>query len=273
MPKFKLVLKEGLKAMPQEKLGLLPSGYYKVGDIIIVHLDQGLNKWEKEIGEFVKKELNAKSVFKRGPVSGELRKPRIKRIAGKANVTVHKENGCLYKIDVSRLMFSKGNFFERNRIRPLEGEKVIDMFSGLGYFSIPLAKKNPSCQVYAIEKNPLASKFLKENLELNRISNVQVIEKDCRSVDLKGDRVIMGFFPGTEDYLPKAFSFLGASGTIHYHNIYRKRELWEKPLGILKTKGLENGYRIEKILAKRIVKQYSPCKYHIVVDAKFVRNR
>jgi tRNA wybutosine-synthesizing protein 2 len=273
MPKFKLVLKEGLrKKIPPAKLHLLPSGFQRIGDIIVLHIDRGLEAYEKDIGSFVRKKFNVKSVFKKGHVSGNFRVPRMKRIAGRSSVTIHRENGCLFRIDVSRLMFAKGNSFERNRIQPADGEDVVDMFAGLGYFSIPAARKNPSCRVYSVEKNPVAVKFLRENVKLNKISNIEVIGGDCRDAGLKGVRIIMGFFPGTESYLPAAFSFLRSSGVIHYHNIYRKKELWRKPFGTLQSMALENGYRLEKVISARVVKQYSPCKYHIVVDAKFVRN-
>jgi len=270
MVKFKLLLKDRLKKIiPQEKLDLLPSGYQRVGDIVLLHINQEFERQEKEIGEVTKEILGVKSVFSRRKVSGELRKPEVKRIAGRTNTTVHRENGCLFKIDVTKLMFSKGNVNERCMVSVGE-EDIVDMFAGLGYFSIPIAKSNPLCKVYAIEKNPVAVKFLRENIRLNRVDNVEVIKGDCREVeDIQCDRIVMGYFPGTEAFLSKAFSLLRREGTIHFHNIYRGKELWRKPLGTLETQALENRYSLQKVLEKRIVKQYSPCKYHVVVDAKF----
>lgn len=268
--KFKLLLKEGVEGIPQEKWDFLPSGFHRIGDILIIRLHKELEEYQKEIGEFLIKRFRVKSVFVKGPVQGELRKPMMRKIAGRTNTTLHRENNCLFKIDVSRLLFAKGNVYERGRIEASEGEEVVDLFAGIGYFSIPLAKKNPSCSIVAIEKNPVAVKFLRENLELNRIENVEVIEDDCRNVKgVKGDRVIMGYLPGTEEFLPTAFSFLRRSGIIHFHNVYRKGELWRKPLGTLETQALEHGYLLVGVLYKKIVKQYSPCKYHVVVDAKF----
>jgi len=271
MGRFKDVLKEGLEGeIPRGKLELLPSGFQRVGDIGVLFLDDGLEGHESVIGKFVMERFGLRSVFRKGRISGELRKPGMKRIAGRANTTVHRENGCLFKIDVSRLMFSKGNSFERGRVAAGEGEDVVDMFAGIGYFCVPVAMKTSSCRVFGIEKNPVALRFLRENLRLNRIENVEVIEGDCRDVaGLKADRILMGYFPGTEMFLEKAFSFLRREGVIHFHNVCRRGELWRGPLGMLETIALENGYRLEKILHKRVVKQYSPCKVHVVVDGKF----
>ncbi len=271
---FKSVLKDGLKGtIPQERLELLPSGYQRVGDIGVVFIHPGVDEWEKEIGGFVRKVFGLKSVFRRGAVSGEFRVSGMRRIAGRANTTVHRENGCLYKVDLSKLIFAKGNSFERGRVRAGEGERVVDMFAGIGYFTIPVAKGTPSCRVHAAEKNPVAVRFLKENIKLNRLGNVELFEGDCRDLALEGgaDRILMGYMTGTEAFLDKALSFLGASGTIHYHNVYRKGELWRKPLGEMQSAGLGRGFRMQEVLHKRVVKQYSPCKYHAVVDARFIK--
>lgn len=268
--KFRQLLAEQLD-IPKKKHTLLPSGYQRIGDIIILHLEKGLERYEKGIGNFLLKKFKARSVFKKGPVSGELRIPHLKKIAGNGSVTVHKEHGCLFRIDVTKLMFSKGNVLERGRVQAKEGETVVDMFSGIGYFSLPLAKKTPSCRIVAIEKNPVAVRFLRENIGLNRVKNITVIQGDCRTVELENvaDRVIMGYFPGTEQFLGTAFGFLKRKGIVHFHNVYHKEELWEKPLDILKKEGLKNGYKLEKVLYKNIVKGYGPGRYHIVMDVFF----
>src|SRR3989344_2273513 len=68
-------------------------------------------------------------------------------------------------------MFPKGNLFERQRIakQVKPNEIIIDMFAGIGYFSLGLKKAK---KVYAIEKNPLAYKYLKENILLNKAKNI-----------------------------------------------------------------------------------------------------
>lgn len=268
--KVKLLLKDALKGtIPTEKLELLPSGFHRVGDILVIPLHADLESYQAEIGAALREQYLVKSVFAKGVVQGELRRPATRRIAGRTNTTIHREQGCRFKIDVSKIMFSKGNVRERHRLTAVDGEEVVDMFAGIGYYTIPLAKKTPGIQVHAIEKNPVSIKLLKENLRLNKVDNVEVIERDCRDVVLPGvaDRLMMGYFPGTEKFLPTAFEFLRREGVIHFHNVYQTKELWRVPLGRLETAALNHGYTMN-VLEKIVVKPISPCKVHVVIDAK-----
>ncbi len=280
MKAFKELLIGSLqKKIPPQKLDFLPSGFQLIGDIAILGIKSEIKKYEKQIGNSVLKNFRyVKTVCSKGRISGEKREPKIKIIAGRKNtITIHKENGCLFKIDVSKLMFSKGNTTERGRLPGLvkPDETIVDMFAGIGYFSIPIAKKNPLCRICAIEINPVAVKYLKENCVLNRINNIQIVKGDCRKESSKlqktADRVIMGYLPKTYDYLPYAFRFLKKKGIIHYHDVYGEKDLWERPVEILKKAAQKSGYKLERILYKGIVKSYAPGKLHIVVDAEFRR--
>lgn len=264
---FRRQLAERLRTLPFELVPLLPAGFQRVGTLVLLRLDPQLAAYEREIGLAIRELLSATGVFVREGVIGELRTPAVRRIAGYEDVTVHKENGCLFKIDVTKVLFAKGNAAERGRIIADPGEQVVDMFAGIGYFSLGIAKRTPSCRVTAIEKNPDAAALLRENVELNGLDNVTVIEGDCREVQAAGDRVVMGYFPGTEAYLPAAFGFLHRTGTIHYHNRYAQQDLWRKPLGELQATGVACGFQIE-VLDKRVVKSLSPSKVHVVVDAR-----
>lgn len=271
MDSFKAMLSHAFPSIPARRL---PSGFQRIGDVAVVNMP-GLAKHEKAIGRYLLRALKARAVYKKGPVRGEFRLPRMVRLAGRAGVAVHRENGCLFTIDVSKLMLSKGNLFERGRIIPGEGETIVDMFAGIGYFSLPLARKSPSFQLIAIEKNPVAVRYLRKNIRLNGLGNVQVIQGDCRRVAVaeKADRVLMGYLPGTEAFLPAAFGFLKDRGILHYHTLYRKGDLWERPLAVLTAAGLREGFALQKILYKRVVKSVSPRRYHVVVDALFRRTR
>jgi tRNA wybutosine-synthesizing protein 2 len=270
------------KRIPEERLGMLPSGFQMLGRIVILNLPGELHEHSKDIGRVVLKNLpRVRTVCMRtGPVEGELREPGISVIAGEKNtVTIHRENRCLYKIDVAKLMFSKGNLFERGRLPGLvrSGETVVDMFAGIGYFSIPIARLADPGRVFAIEKNPVAIEYLKENLRLNRVQErVTPVFGDCREVRFGdiGDRIIMGFLPNTYEYLPAAFEALRPEGgVIHYHDTFPGEELWERPLHILETSCFRHGYVLDRVTYKNTVKEYSPDVFHVVLDAEFSRIR
>jgi len=97
---------------------------------------------------------------------------------------------------------------------------------------------------------------------------------DCREVVKKlgpiADRVIMGYLPETWKFLPYALKVIKPTGgIIHYHDVFRKEELYEKPIQILKEIAEKEKFNLIKILYRGIVKQYAPRIYHIVIDAFF----
>jgi len=276
--KFRIILDEILPEFKE----ILPRGYQKIGDIVVISLHPNLIKYEKKIGETILKNLpNVRVVCRRiGPVKGEMKEPQLKVIAGEENTeTIHKEGKCIYKLDVRKIMFSKGNINERHRLQKQvkEGEVIVDLFAGIGYFSIGIAKFCKPKIIYAIDVNPTAIEYLKENIRLNKVEGKIVpIVGDCREVVRKlgkiADRVIMGFLPGTYRFLDSAFSVLKEEGgIIHYHDTFKKEELFEKPIEILRNAAERNGYKLSEILYKGIVKSYAPRIYHIVIDAKFSR--
>ena len=267
--------KEKLSQEAKINLDKLPTGYQIVGNILLLKLPKIKSQKEKMIvAEKSKKILPyIKTVCEIKEVSGEFRKAKIKILFGKSTETIHKENGILYKLDVSKIMFSKGNLSERKRLigKINPGEIVVDMFAGIGYFSLNLAKFTKTKNIYSIEKNKTAFGYLKENIRLNKIKNIEPLYGDCRKVKIKekADRIIMGYFPGTDKFLPSAFRLLKKKGIIHYHNIFSQEELWDKNIQILEKSAKENGFKLERVLEKKIVKDYAPNVYHVVVDAEF----
>lgn len=253
----------------------LPSSYQIIGDVLLFKLT-GVKSQEhkKRIAAATLKMLPyVKTVCEIKHVGGEFRKPSVKKLIGGSTKTIHKENGILYKLDVSKIMFSKGNLSERKRLieKIKTGEVIVDMFAGIGYFSLTIGKVTKVKRIYSIEKNKVAFGYLKENIKLNKVQSIEPMYTDCSKVKIpeKADRVLMGYFPGTDKFLPAAFGFLKNRGIIHYHNIFSKKELWEKPISILEKSAQENGFRLERVLEKKIVKDYAPNVYHVVVDAEF----
>lgn len=280
---FKNSLKEKLKnILNSEELSKLPSGFQRIGNIIILNLDESLIKYEKEIGEVVL-ELNpsAKSVCRKtGIIIGKFREPQIKVIAGSDDtVTTHIENGCKYKFDVRKVMFAKGNVVERSRIakQVKNGEIIIDMFSGIGYFSVPISVLSRPEKVYAIELNPVSYEFLKENLKINHIHNIEAINGDNREVvdklvekGVKADRVIMGYLPPPKEFLHWAFKIIKKNGILHYEDIVRvekeKKDV-ARVVEYIKSVAEKFGFDVELLLARR-VKSYGPKTEHWVFDLK-----
>ncbi|MFQ5888211.1 MAG: class I SAM-dependent methyltransferase family protein [Candidatus Hydrothermarchaeales archaeon] len=265
-----------LKRLRDALVGELSSGELKLitgwellGDIVILELPGELEDKKFLIGEKVL-ELHpkAQSVMNRVEIKGVYREPKVELIAGTKTETLHKENGCIFRVDPARVMFSFGNLEERMRMASISNEKeiVVDMFSGVGQFSIPVAKHSKPKAVYSVEKNPSAFDFLKENVRLNNLKNMTPILGDCREVTPKNlaDRVIMGYLFETHKYLPSAIDALKDGGMIHYHTTSHREDIEreEKTVeGIVQKKG-----RKVVSMENRVVKSYAPKIYHFVID-------
>jgi len=211
-----------------------------------------------------------KRIVKLGRINGLKREPEVKILVGDNTETIHRENHCFFKLDVAKIMWSKGNTTERQRIGNIveDGETVVDMFAGIGYFTIPMAVHSNPKKIYAIEINPVSYGYLKENIVLNKAEDViEPIFGDCREVAPKGiaDRVHMGYIGNTHEYLDAAMEIVKSGGIIHYHESVPDLLKFERPPQ--RIIDAANGHDVE-ILKKRIIKKYSPGVYHVVIDAK-----
>lgn len=251
---------------------LLPSSYQVIGDILLIKFMKiKLLKQKKDVAKAIVKMFPyVKSVCEIKGVGGELREPKIVKLIGTKTETIHKENNIFFKLDVSKIMFSKGNQNERKRLieKVKKDEVIVDMFAGIGYFSIPIAKFTKAKRIIAIEKNITAYRYLSENIRLNKIGNVSPILGDNRRIDIvNADRIIMGYFPHTEKFLPFALKFSKPGTIIHFHNTYRKDELWKRPISDIETACKKLGMKY-KIIEKKKVKPFAPNVFHVVVDCE-----
>jgi len=254
------------------ELDLLPSGFDRIGHVAILSLPPQLKHKSAEIGQVLLQLKGIRTVALKGGVVGRYRKPQLKIIAGEhVTETMHREHGCTFKLDVAQVMFSVGNLYERGRIAKLArpGETIVDLFAGVGQFSIPIARHAKPYKVYAVELNPIAYSYLCENIRLNRVGGVvEPLLGDCEKVAPRGvaDRVVMGILHVTHRYLPLAMQVLKPSGgVIHYHESVPSELRFERP--IERILSAADGRRVE-ILNKRLVKRYAPGVDHVVIDAK-----
>ncbi len=249
---------------------LLPSGWQILGDIIILTLREELVSRKEEIGRaLLSLYPGCRTVLLDRGIKGRIRQPEREIIAGEGTETVHRENGCSFKLDAMRIMYSKGNLAEKKRMsRKGSGETVVDMFAGIGYFSIPMAVLSKPKKIFAIEINPVAFGYLRENIRLNGVENiVEPVRGDCAVVTPHGlaDRVVMGYLDAHE-YLETGINALLPGGILHYHEAVPEA-VERRPVERIIEAAKKLGRKAE-ILETRRIKKYSPGVWHVAVDAR-----
>jgi tRNA (guanine37-N1)-methyltransferase len=266
--------------LPPDKLGSLPHAIDFIGDIAVVEIPPELEAYKRVIGEAILTvHKRVKSVLSKwSPVSGVYRLRTFEVIAGRPNTqTVHREHGCVFFVDLAKAYFTPRLSFEHARVASLtgEGETIVDMFAGVGPFSILIARSHTKVRVYAIDVNPNAFEFLKKNTATNRVVDKVTPELgDARQVvneRLVGvaDRVIMNLPERAIEYVDVACKTLKPDGgVIHYYEFGDTPE----PIKTAKarfTEAVEKSDRhVGKILGARVVRGIAPFTYQVVVDGE-----
>ena len=274
-------LKQLLSALlSSEELSLVYNSYDIIGDIAIIRLTENSRKYSPMIAEAIMKvHRNVKTVLAQtSPVQGDFRLRKLEYVAGeKKTTTIHRESGCLFAVDLGKCYFSPRLFYERMRIAKLveNGETIINMFAGVGCFSIVIAKHSNAEKIYSIDINPTAIQFMKENVRLNRVyGRVIPIEGDakdviCEKLKNVANRVLMPLPEKAFEYLPYAVSALkNGEGWIHYYDFEhagRNENAVEKVKAKVAGKLEKLGVDFE-IPFSRVVRATGPNRYQIVLD-------
>jgi len=254
----------------------MPSGYHRLGRVLLIQRPDALAPYDSLLGIAWQKELGVTTVLvKNGPIEGELRTPRVRCVAGGPTETEVVEHGVRWRFDAARIMFAAGNRTERIRVGRLvqPGESVVDLFAGIGYFAIPAALLGRAECVWAVEKNPVAVGYLRENAIVNGVADrVRVVPGDNRSVDLPAasfDRAFLGYLPSAVPWVERAVPLLRPSGGwIHVHTVADVRSpLVEAATAVERSVAAAGGHTLEPARA-RLVKPYGPGRNHVVVDVR-----
>jgi len=264
-----------------DELDRAPGSWAVIGSVVLVEVGDAPRP--AEVGEaLLAMHGEADTVLAREGIDGEHREPAVRVLAGEGDTgTVHREHGTVYALDLAAVMFSPGNKAERVRMGEVVAadERVLDMFAGIGYFTLPMARAG--ARVTAVERNPAAFEYLVENVVRNGVQgSVETYRADCRDViaggiesadgaggpDFAFDRVVMGYYDAHE-YLDSALSALAPGGIVHMHEATPEALVPDRPIKRLREAADREGRGVE-VLETHTVKGYSEGVAHVVVDAR-----
>ncbi len=283
---FKDKLKDVLKEiLTEDELSALPRGFQTIGNVAIIKLKPLLLEKKILIAEkYLDLLPRLESVYlNSGRVKGQFRTPeKIEFLVGVDNpIAKHKEHGVIYRFDFTKIMFSMGNLNERKFLATLvkEGEVIVDMFAGIGYFSLPIAKHSKPKKIFSIELNPNSFKYLTENIKLNHFEEIitpiygdsKIEVMNLSNSGLKADRVIMGVFPAPKDFIKEALTLAKVKGTIYHYEGIVDKENYLDLFNEFKEIAEKSDFKCD-LLTKRFVKSYGPGLYHVVLDIKVFKS-
>uniref|UniRef100_A0A914R6X7 tRNA(Phe) (4-demethylwyosine(37)-C(7)) aminocarboxypropyltransferase n=1 Tax=Parascaris equorum TaxID=6256 RepID=A0A914R6X7_PAREQ len=86
--------------------------------------------------------------------------PHVDLLYGKDGWVEHVDNGVRYQYDVTKRMFSSSNISEKQRISEMDchREVVVDMFAGIGYFTMAYLMNAHAKHVYTLECNGITDR-------------------------------------------------------------------------------------------------------------------
>jgi tRNA wybutosine-synthesizing protein 3 len=267
-----------------ELLDDIPKRWEKFADVVLLPNSAFKKKqWEpfvsKEFWVQVCAGLEVKRLARLGEIIGKKREPTVEMLVGEEDWVIRKESGIKYGYHLTQCMFSSGNINERRRMGEIvsKGDIIVDLFCGIGYYTLPILVKGGAKHVYSCEWNINAINTLKFNLKNNKVEDrCTIYEGDNRitSSNLSNiaDRVLLGLLPTAEKSYDIALNCLKMSGgVLHIHGL-APADNYEK-LVMDTTNILENtnsNYKVKNVTINKI-KSYAPHWDHLVLDIEVNR--
>lgn len=265
-----------------EETAQVYSAFDQVGDIVIIKIPDDLAAKKQVIAKAILANVKtAKAVFAQvSAVKGDYRVRDLEFLAGEnRTITEYKEHACRFKVDVAKTYFSPRLSTERLRIAKMVGdnETIVNMFAGVGTYSVVIAKTNKTCRVYSIDSNSAASELDKINAKLNKVHDrVVSICGDASEVikeQLVGqaDRVLMPLPERAREFVEPAVLALKQKGVVHYFaHVKADNKKASKELGLEDANDAFQKYNHD-VMGVTVVREVGPRIYQIVTDVSVRR--
>ena len=244
-----------------------------VGDIAVVRLPDALLARAGEVGRAIMGlHPRVRVVAVDGGVSGPHRVRSLEPVAGEGPLaTVHRENGIRLHVDLAAAYFSPRLATEHRRVADLvrPGERVLDMFAGVGPFAVLIAKDGRAAEVHAVDLNPRAAELMRANAKANRVeARMHVHEGDARAVVPpmgRFDRIIMNHPHHAVEFMDVALGVAKDGAVVHLHAIGRPAEVDAVEREALSL-AMAAGWPSTRTALRRQVGSFGPGVWHHCLD-------
>ncbi|MEM3671169.1 MAG: class I SAM-dependent methyltransferase family protein [Thermoprotei archaeon] len=241
-----------------------------IGDIALIKKGFRGVRYKAEAAKIARVHRNVKTVYvKVGGLQGSERIPELRCVYGPdRSSTVHRENGLRFQVDVRKAYFNPRLGAERLRVARMvsRGERVLDMFAGVGPYAVTIAKF-AGARVDAVDLNPDAVRLLSANISLNGVEDrVTPIHADASLLPetMVYDRVVMNLPFSSLSYVEKALRI--CSGVAHVYVAEPKNQAFSKVLSAASSAGVGVNLEASEVF------EYAPRKFVLRIDVQ-VRDR
>jgi len=274
---------------PADVLGFDPS-YERLGDIVVVNEDDD-ERARRIADAVVESDIPVGTVLNRASkIKGEQRVRDWDVLAGDSTETVHREYGHEFALDLDAVYFSPRLATERHRVveHVQAGERVFDMFAGVGPYAVPMA--SAGADIVATDVNETAVEYLRENAERNGVADrVTAIAGDVRDVvsgssragqsdgvreaaseyEDWADRIVMNLPHTAGEFLDTAVALAGEDCVLHYYDIQHEAGRFEAGEAAIRE-AAEPEYDVT-VETRHTVRSYAPHEFNVVLDVRLTR--
>ncbi|UCG02361.1 MAG: methyltransferase domain-containing protein [Candidatus Heimdallarchaeota archaeon] len=262
------------KEFPHIKWEDISLKYDQIGEIAVLKLNSSITSQSirQRVGELIlSRSPRLKAVINKSDiVVGVKRVYPIEHLAGKRIwQSWHQEYGVFIFIDL-RAYFNPRLAEEHHRVAMSvnPGERILDLFTGVGSFALHCAKKT-SCDVVAIDINSYAINALKRSIKKNKLKgNINPIIGDSLNIlrlQSHFDRVIINLPQVSVNYLPYGAKLLKKGGIITFYQFISKSETPETQIRHKVSKELGDviSYKEQYI---KVGREVSPSRIQVNID-------
>ncbi len=268
----------------------IPRKWEKLGDIALLAKDSfepgflehvSLNSKDEGgvLWDVISLALDVKSIGIQQPIANDtVRSSQAILLNSDDGWTKFLDNGVIFTLDVTKVMFSSGNITERHRIARMNmnDEIIVDCFAGIGYYCLHAIVNAGAKHVHACEINPNSIQALEKALKLNQIEeNVTIYPGDNQEtlpgLEYLADRVFLGFLPSSELVWEHAVNCLKQTGGfLHIHMNVEEEKVpnWQNlTIDVIDKFAKSNGRKLSVVSSHlEKVKWFAPRVRHVVLD-------